>query len=111
MASWPGPSPSDCATRSCTPPACWCAPRGAPHCASLRVGPGPTTSWRPSLDCRTGPAPDQVPPILSMYDTELIEHVHRQVVDAFAPASAPRHAVTAAVARINHGFADNHTGR
>jgi hypothetical protein len=35
------------------------ARRGAPPCASPRVGPGPRTSWRPSPDCRTGPAPDQ----------------------------------------------------
>ena len=73
----PVPSPSGCAMRSCTPPACWCARRGALPCASRKVGPGPTTSWRPSLGCRTGRAPERLPPPFLSQDTELIEHAHQ----------------------------------
>ena len=56
----PGRAQATALHASCTQPACWCTRRDAPPCASPRVGPGPTTSWRPSPDCRTGPAPELI---------------------------------------------------
>ncbi len=53
-ASWPEPSPSGCATRSCTARDSSSPRPGAAACGSLAAGRGPTTSSTPSDDCPRG---------------------------------------------------------
>ena len=68
---------------------------GSAHHLAHRAkdGPGPTTSWRPSPDCRTGRAPERLPPPFLSQDTPPLEHAHQSGTDTTVALETPRRVV------------------